>query len=137
LKETLKVEATIIKEPPEKVKETLAEDLGAERDEKGYTTPRSEFWRDKECWYEYDSDRSLSSEDMATMAGNPHFWTNTAKRRDEEWKKKQEEESRKKATKRAKAAEKRANRQTKKLLVQEATIGKEDPAANKPRTDGN
>jgi hypothetical protein len=76
--------------------------------------------------YYYASDRSLSSEQG--MSTDPYFFTNMVKRREEEYKIY--------TKRRAKVKRKRANNQ-KKLLVQEAKIGKEDPEAKKPRADGN
>ena len=63
------------------------------------------------------------------MEGDPHFFTNKAKRRDAQ--------DKKHAKRRAKIERQRANKQ-KKLLVEEAKItGEDDPEAKKPRTDGN
>jgi hypothetical protein len=63
------------------------------------------------------------------MDADPHFFTNKAKRRDEQEKKR--------LKRRAKLERKRANKQ-KQLVVEEATItGDDDPEVKKPRTDGN
>jgi hypothetical protein len=128
-KESLKVEATIIHEPPEEVNE--AEEEVPKEDEKPrkYVLDYSgEFWRDTEDYY-YDSDRSLSSGDPAYIYSDPHYFMNKAKKRDEQ--------DKKHAKRRTKIERKRANKQ-KKLLVEEAKItGEENPETKKPRTDGN
>jgi hypothetical protein len=123
-KESLKVEATIINEPPEEVNEAADEE--PQKEETPKQKGPGEFWRDTDDYY-YDSERSLSSEQG--MECDPHFFTNKAKRRDEQEKKR--------LKRRAKLERKRANKE-KKLVVEEAKIfGEDDPEAKKPRTDGN
>jgi len=125
-KESLKVEATIIHEPPEEAKAAEEKEPEKEPKWKPNYDSNNEFWRDTDDYY-YDSERSLSSEQG--MEGDPHFFTNKAKRRDAQ--------DKKHAKRRAKIERQRANKQ-KKLLVEEAKItGEDDPEAKKPRTDGN
>jgi hypothetical protein len=115
----------VINEPPEEICE--AEDEEPQEKEKPEKKDNpGEFWRDTDEYY-YDSERSLSSEQG--MEGDPHFFTNKAKRRDKQEKKR--------LKRRAELETKRVNKQ-KKLVVEEARItGDDDPEVKKPRTEGN
>jgi hypothetical protein len=136
---TLQASVTIIDEPPEDSKKEEMEPLEDSKKEEE-EPPHSDTWRDNAGMYQYDSKRSLSSEDFATMAADPYlFWYQQARQR--EWRKTRRQKERRrswgsnKATKRAKEAEKRVDRQKKLLvLVQEAKIdSNHNPEAKKAR----